>query len=70
MYQIEKGIPMPEGKPGSKYPFDGMKVGDSFLVPRKDRSCVSSAATAYSKKYGTKFSMRTVDGVLRIWRIA
>ena len=32
-YQIEKNIPFPDAFDRSKYPFDRMKIGDSFFVP-------------------------------------
>ena len=69
MYEIEKGIPLAKivrhGKP-SKYPWRTMEVGDSFFTPKIGNGLTS----AVSKITGRKFSRRTVDGGVRIWRIA
>lgn len=67
-YKIEKGI-----KPPSKttYPFEGMDVGDSFLVTGTHQGVVSACACAYARKFPLlKFTTRTQpDGSVRVWRI-
>ena len=82
MFQIETNIPMPDrttpGRPASMYPLADMYVGDSFLVPMdpvtvEARRRVASATSSYSKRNkesGVKFSIRAVEGGLRVWRIA
>lgn len=78
---IDKGVPIPPATSGryaiSRYPFDRLEVGDSFVamkVGEGKRNTVASYMSAAQKRYGYKFSMRTVteDGVaiIRIWRIA
>ena len=78
-YVIEQGIPIP-GRNDSriKYPFGKMVVGDSFL-DRADGedvdkvvSRLQGAAQAYRKKneQSARFSIRKVDGGVRIWRTA
>jgi hypothetical protein len=64
---IEKGIALPQ-----KFPFAGMKVGDSFAVPEKvKRVTVSVAARRYGIKNEMKFTVRKIeDGSFRCWRIA
>ena len=64
---IDKHIPLP-----MKYPFDGMEVGDSFLVPSHvNRTTVSVAAKRWGEKHDVKFTIRmTEDRKLRCWRIA
>ena len=64
--KIDKGIPMPSL---TRYPFDEMEVGDSFLVPSDNRTSVS---TLVSRNHnGKKFSLRKMtDGTYRCWRIA
>jgi hypothetical protein len=64
--KIDTGVPLP----GSvKYPFDKLDVGDSFVVGISKRSSVSSAATNYGKRTGTKFVVRKIeDDKLRVWR--
>ena len=71
MYEIEKGIERPEiARPDrvTKYPWSMLEIGDSFFVPNKKPGRVGAAVRA--KKFGFKFSERTVDGGVRIWRIA
>ncbi len=72
--QIEEGIPMPDRR---KYPFSGMKVGDSFLIScNGDRKSVMHAVTAAATRYGKKsngaqkFNCRSEKDGVRIWRTA
>lgn len=68
--KIEKGIPVPKPvrKTYSKYPFDKMEAGDSFLVPPASRRGAQSSASLQSKD-GKRFTGRTTpDGSYRIWR--
>jgi hypothetical protein len=60
----------PRSKP-YKYPWDTMKVNDSFEFPVDQRSTVSTAASWYSKRHGgkVKFTVRKVsDKMCRCWR--
>lgn len=77
---IEKGIPIStdsRGRPGSKYPFAKMEVGDSFQVEfvAKERTHPPASASAYlyGKRTKTKWTSRVtkVDGkhFVRVWRI-
>ena len=79
MYAIEKNIPVPaDSAAGRKkvYPFSDMNVGDSFGIPvtketaGQTRARVSSSAAIWGKKTGTKFIVRTLPGLLRVWRTA
>jgi len=80
-FQIEKNVPMPtwyrnssEGYNG-KYPFNLMKIGDSFLIPTapvltsKVGKAVTSATVWYRKRYDKRFHIRTraVTGGVRVW---
>ena len=74
--KVEKGIPM-VGEPGygwrRKYPFYKMEVGDSFFLPgdpKKIRRVVACAATNHGKVYNKKFSVRSMDGGVRVWRVS
>jgi len=71
MYEIEKGIEIPKvvraAKP-CKYPWKTMEIGDSFFVERSAREMSSMIAHA-GKRWGKKFTVRTVDGGSRVWRI-
>lgn len=70
---IEKNIPVPEQSGRgrrAKYPFSKMEVGDSVFFPGENSSSrCSIAAHAYGHRVGWKFSVRTMDGGVRIWRI-
>jgi hypothetical protein len=82
MFQIETNVPVPavanRGATASVYPLADMYVGDSFLVPLEpitlaDRRRVSAAVTGFAKRHkakGLKFSVRSVEGGLRVWRVA
>lgn len=66
---IEKGIPIPEARTSSKYPFHEMEVGDSFFVEKAGLQSVYSILTRTNKKHAPKhWISRTVDGGVRIWR--
>ena len=71
-WHIESNVPVPDTKNAS-YPFAEMKVGESVFFENMDghqRHRVSSAAYAVGNRKKWKFSCRTVDGGLRIWRVA
>lgn len=67
-YQIEKNMPKPIAR--NKFPLDKMEVGDSFVVPLKDRFSASSSAISYKRKHPeTEFVTKKVsDDEVRIWR--
>lgn len=65
--KIESGIPMPGGS--GKYPWDEMRVGDSFFVPGKSVSAMGAVAGGRSARHGGKYACRTVDGGVRVWRV-
>jgi len=79
MIKIEKGIPV--GLPRHKHTefyeiFKCMVAGDSFALaahtPEEKRFArtVHSTFCNYGKKHGWKVSCRTVDGVMRNWRVS
>lgn len=76
-FKIEKGIPFANGRAGSKYPFRGMEIGDSFFIPGGHVNGIQkNSADQWVRrvKNGWKFSARTtiendVRGC-RIWRVA
>jgi hypothetical protein len=71
--KIEKGVPMPHGvtaDQGSKYPFKDMGVGDSvFVQGQNSQGLVAVAARNYGFHHGWKFSCRTDENGVRIWRV-
>lgn len=78
MYEIEKGVPIPEltrrGKSGSKYPFAKMEVGDSFFIDTESSEITFKGfrptVYRYAKILNCKFTIRKVDGRFRVWRKA
>jgi hypothetical protein len=69
-FTIDKNIPIPPvNNGGTLYPFDAMKVGDSFFIP-KDLVGKSTGHSvrqcALRRKIGV--TVRQVDGGLRVWR--
>lgn len=82
MYEIEKGIPIPNSIHGGgqppKYPFEQMEIGDSFFIPChiKDKKTVqSNVASARKVAPKMKFTTKYVDEIpgqtgIRVWRIA
>ncbi len=69
-YKIERNVPVPK-KVGRKrkYPFDIMKVGDSFAAPVKVAASMKACAMQFAKLHNRKFTMRIADGSIRCWRI-
>jgi hypothetical protein len=71
LYQIESGIPLPKPatRSGSKYPFAQMRIGDSFVVDKKQTNFGNTVHWA-GKKTGFKFTTRAIDPTTtRVWRI-
>lgn len=70
---IEKNIPIPAGrKPGrsaDKYAIlTNMEVGDSVIVTGVKVASVAHQARAIGKDAGYKFTVRPVEGGVRVWR--
>lgn len=76
MYEIEKGIPIPEkAHANCKYPWDKMEVGDSFVVPRnvkpRQHDKLRCYASGVGKKRGQTFYVKPEgENGFRIWRTA
>ena len=71
--RIESGIPIPAGAPASRellYPFGQMRIGDSFLVLGGDPKIVAREIAKAKKRMQTKYCSRSVEGGMRVWRLA
>ena len=78
MIKVDKKIPIPKiAKQGvKKYPFATMNIGDSFLFehdyPNNTIACMRIGAIAATwvkvNKSKRKFSCRTIDENIRVWR--
>jgi hypothetical protein len=68
-FAIEKGVPIPLPKKAGKYPWRTMEVGDSFFVANVGHKDFATNASQARKRTGFKFTLRKVEGGVRIWRI-
>lgn len=77
-YRIESGIPIARKRMEIvRFPFDKMKVGDSFLVPTKDQDPIKAGMSIYTavKSFNAhngkayKVATRKTETGLRVWRI-
>lgn len=71
---IETNVPMPKangkGRP-AKYPFGEMDIGDSvFIEGQAVGGSAYLSAMQHARLHSKKFTGRTVEGGLRIWRVA
>jgi hypothetical protein len=79
MFQIESGVEIPpQSQPlrKTKYPFNRLNVGDSFVFPvstDEDREAVQnrlqSAAANWGRSRGMRFVTRRVTQGIRVWRV-
>lgn len=69
MFEIEKGIEIPQPKGNRKYPWKEMKVGDSFFLKGGGHSTIYPAASYAGTRNNKKFVVRAVEGGIRVWRI-
>jgi hypothetical protein len=67
--EIEKGVPI-TGKSRQRFPFKDMEVGDSFFIKDgKNKSAYSSAAGFARRHPAFAFTVRKINGGIRVWRI-
>ena len=68
---IDSKVPIPDRIAGdrSKYPWIEMNIGDSFFVPGRKIESFSGQVVSASKRFGTKYTCRTEDNGVRVWRI-
>jgi len=75
-FTVQKVALPPRAKSGREavYPYQDMEIGDSFFVPNKKHSQLSSMTYYAKTRHGVTLSMRkdVVDGVkgIRLFRIA
>lgn len=72
MIEVESGIPLPDRARvrSPKYPFDEMKVGDSFLIPGDVKKPTLIALAARKRHRPKLFTVRETSEGFRIWRTA
>lgn len=73
MYEIKKGIPIPESKTKkglSMYPFSSMSVGDVVFINDKSIGVVRSNAYSTARREKIKLCVRGMDdGSVGVWRV-
>lgn len=79
LYEVESGVIMAPRVKSSEnpFPFENMKIGDSFLIPAQDKLAKSPnpvhyAANRYAKHVKPGFAVTTrllLDKSRRVWRI-
>lgn len=69
-FAVEKGIPVPSARKDGMYPWSLMEVGDSFFVPEATIKTISPLASSHGKRHTTLYKCRTLDGGVRVWRVA
>lgn len=70
MYIIEKHVPIPEKqKWGLLWMLDSMEVWDSFVFEKEKSNSINSSTSKIAREKWKKFSMKTINGVSRMWRI-
>lgn len=71
MITIEKNIPIPFKRTyRSKYPWQDMKVGDSFFIKEANPKNIAAAVYSAAKRFeGKQFLWRDMDGGIRVWRV-
>jgi hypothetical protein len=70
--KVEKGVPFTRYQHIARgvYPFAEMDVGDSFFAPGVSATQMGSRCAYQKLKYQKRFSIRAVDGGVRVWRLA
>lgn len=78
--QIDKHVPIPVARYITKYPWDDMEIGDSFLLKNYGEKAHALVGAANRKRKPKKFLTRRVatdkfhadryHGDYRVWRVA
>ncbi len=67
--KIEKNISIPEPRTHTKYEWSELEVGDSvFFEGQTSRGKARGAAVSWAANNNVRFTCRTMDGGVRIWR--
>jgi hypothetical protein len=70
-FKIESGIPVPVVLQGqlSPFPWDLLKVGESFFVPNGKLASLKANCYQRSRPNGLKLRAFPVEGGVRVWRL-
>lgn len=73
--KVESGVAMPvtvNHTRGVKYPYETMKVGDSFFIPGEGKNMqitVCGRNRRVGKRLGARYTAKKVEGGIRVWRV-
>jgi hypothetical protein len=72
--QVENSHPIPdiERHHLMKYPWDTMKLGQSFDFDLRNYNRITTTAYSYGRRHERRFTVRTIDrkaNLCRIWRV-
>ena len=72
MFKLTSNVPIPASARGRpcKYPFNTMKVGQSFLAPLHLRHNMMVLVSYHKRKGRGEFTCRTTPEGIRVWRTA
>ena len=72
-FVIDKDVPVPDKIKKYKYPLREMEIGDSFFIPARVPSQMSSYISVSKSATGFEYTSRSVieDGIkgVRVWRV-
>lgn len=75
MMEIEQGIPVPRKKTGRPERrgimtlLRSMAIGDSIFIENVGHSDTSGRITRVRQQQGGRFTSRSINGGIRVWRI-
>lgn len=69
LIEIDRGIPMPPVQRKSHWPFDKMKVGDSFFIDASRRAAVKAAIQLRHRRGPERYAIRAREQGVRVWRV-
>ncbi len=69
MIEIDRGIPLPPVRRKTPWPFDKMKVGDSFFIDASRGVAVKAAIQLRHRKGAERYATRKKEHGVRVWRV-
>jgi len=69
MIDVDKDVPMPRTRVRQTYPYELMRVGESFWVKGVAVQSMWNTNYRWSKKLGRRFVARVEGEGVRVWRV-
>lgn len=69
--EIENDVPIPEGRQKGRWQakFADMKIGDSIFFPDTTPHTIQGRTSGTARQTGWRFTIRSVPGGTRVWRV-